>query len=227
MDLDLSYYLGITRGGAVAVVISTVVLYFAFGGLLRLWGQRLYSSPRSVDLAVATVLGAIVGRSTIGHIPTLAGGLIALGTLAALELFFRFLRRLPIPKLRRPQTPSARGVVLAVGGKVRADTMRTYGLTMPVLWSALRQAGVSHPSQVALAVLEPRGRISVLRTGQPIHPSALTGVRGAHTVLEQLREAGELRTAPLSADEHGGPSGGSGRVPTPEAPDSGEAQGTS
>ncbi len=222
MDLDLSYYLGITRGGAVAVVVSTLTLYFAFGGLLRLWGQRLYSSPRSVDLAVATVLGAIVGRATIGHMPTLAGGLIALGTLATLELFFRMMRRLPLPRLHRPASPSARGVVLAVAGKVRADTVRGYGLTMPVLWSALRQAGVSHPSQVAVAILEPRGRISVLRTGQPIHPSALTGVRGAHTVLEQLREAGQLHTAPLGADEHGGPSGGSAPVATPDG-EGGEA----
>ncbi len=226
MDLDLSYYLGITRGGAVAVVVSTVTLYFAFGGLLRLWGQRLYSSPRSVDLAVATVLGAVVGRATLGHIPTLAGGLIALGTLAALELLFRVVRRLPVPKLnrRRPTRPTARAVVLAVAGKVRTDTMRTYGLSMPVLWSALRQAGVSHPSQVAVAVLEPRGRISVLRTGQPIHPGALTGVRGAHAVLEQLREAGDLHTAPLAAEEQAGPSGGSGEVPVHDA---GQAQSTS
>lgn len=210
---DLWYHLGITPAGAVGVVVSTLTMYFVFGGVLRLWGQRLYSSPRSVDLAVVTVLGAIVGRSTMGHVPTLAGGLLALGTLASVELGFHGLRRLPLPHLRRPGTPRARAVVLAVAGKVRTDTLYTYGLTLPVLWSSLRQAGISHPSQVALAVLEPRGRISVLRTGQPIHPRALMGVKGAHRVQEQLREAGYLHTAPLSADEAGGPSGGSAPVP--------------
>lgn len=59
---------------------------------------------------------------------------------------------------------------------------------------AMRQAGVSHPSQASLVVLEPNGRISVLRSGQPIHPRALLGVRGAHTVQQQLREAGLLHT---------------------------------
>ena len=213
---DLWFYLGITPAAALGVVISTLVMYFLFGGVLRLWGQRLYSSPRSVDLAVVTVLGAIVGRSTLGRVPTLAGGLLALGTLLGTEVAFHGLRRLPLPQLRRATPPRARAAVLVVDGKVRGDALHTYGLTLPVLWSPMRQAGISHPSQVALAVLEPRGRISVLRTGQPIHPRALMGVKGAHKVLEQLRKAGHLHTAPLSAEEAGGPSGGSAPVPTPQ-----------
>lgn len=216
MSTDLGHYLGITPGGALAVLISTVTLYFVFGAVLRVWGQRLWSSPRSLDLAVVTVLGAIVGRSTMGHVPTLAGGLIALGTLAGLELAFRWLRRLPLPQL-----PGGRGraVVLAVDGRVRTDSLTRYGLTLPVLWSTMRQAGVSHPSQVALAVLEPNGRISVLRTGQPIHPRALLGVKGAHVVQEQLRASGHLHTAQVDPDDTG-PPGGSAPVgaPTEETP---------
>ncbi|WP_289018355.1 DUF421 domain-containing protein [uncultured Ornithinimicrobium sp.] len=220
MSTDLWYYLGITPAGALAVLISTVTVYFVFGAVLRLWGQRLWSSPRSLDLAVVTVLGAIVGRATMGHVPTLAGGLVALGTLAGLELVFRGLRRLPLPPL--PQLPGGqrgRAVVLAVDGRVRTDSLTHYGLTMPVLWSSMRQAGISHPSQVALAVLEPNGRISVLRAGQPIHPRALMGIKGAHVVQEQLREAGHLHTAPLHPDD-AGPSGGSAPVasPTQESP---------
>lgn len=218
MRTDLGYYLGITPAAALAVVISTVTLYFVFGGLLRLWGQRLWSSPRSLDLAVVTVLGAIVGRSTIGHVPTLVGGLIALGTLAGLELVFRGVRRLPLPRL--PGVRRGRAVVLAVDGRVRSESLARYGLTLPVLWSTLRQAGISHPSQVALAVLEPNGRVSVLRTGQPIHPRALLGVKGAHLVQEQLRSAGHLHSAPLG-EEEGGPSGSSAPVDTsPQAPPS-------
>jgi uncharacterized membrane protein YcaP (DUF421 family) len=212
MSADLGYYLGITPDGALAVVVSTVTLYFVFGAVLRFWGQRLWSSPRSLDLAVVTVLGAIVGRSTMGHVPTLAGGLIALTTLAGLELVFRGLRRLPLPQL--PGGRRGRAVVLAVDGRVRTDALARYGLTLPILWSTMRQAGISHPSQVALAVLEPNGRISVLRTGQPVHPRALLGVKGAHLVQEQLREAGHLHTAPLTPEDTG-PSGGSAPVGAP------------
>lgn len=189
---ELWHYIGITPTAAVSVVLSTITVYFVFGGVLRLWGQRLYSSPRSLDLAIVTVLGAIVGRSTMGHVPTLAGGLIALGTLAGLEMSFRGLRRLPLPQLGRENPGRGRAVVLAVAGKVQRDTLHHYGLTLPMLWSSMRQAGISHPSQAALVTLEPNGRISVIRTGQPIHPRALLGVKGAHTVQERLRSAGMM-----------------------------------
>lgn len=202
---ELWHYIGITPAGAVAVVLSTVTIYFVFGGVLRLWGQRLYSSPRSLDLAIVTVLGAIVGRSTMGHVPTLSGGLIALGTLAMLEVLFRTLRRLPLPQLTHQS--QGRAVVLVVAGKTQNETMRTYGLTMPMLWSSLRLAGVSHLAQAALVVLEPSGQISVVRAGQTIHPRVLIGVRGAHRVQEQLREAGHL--SPLGSS---GPSGAGDRV---------------
>jgi uncharacterized membrane protein YcaP (DUF421 family) len=219
---DLWYYLGVPPTAALGVVISTVTIYFVFGAVLRLWGQRLYSSPRSLDLAVVTVLGAIVGRTTMGHVPTLAGGLIAIATLAVLELSFRGLRRLPLPQLR-PSAPSARAVVLAVDGRVRTESLRHYGLSMPVLWSSMRQAGVSHPAQVALAVLEPNGRISVLRAGQPIHPRALMGIKGAHAVQAQLRDAGHLHTGHLETgtvpSAAGGPSGGSAPLVPPQQMD--------
>ncbi|WP_010146078.1 DUF421 domain-containing protein [Serinicoccus profundi] len=201
---DLWHYIGITPAGAIAVVLSTVTIYFVFGAVLRLWGQRLYSSPRSLDLAIVTVLGAIVGRSTMGHVPTLSGGLIALGTLATLEVLFRNLRRLPLPQLDGQSR--ARAVVLVVAGKVQNDTMRSYGLTTTMLWSSLRQAGVSHLTQVALVVLEPNGRISVVRAGQAIHPRALLGVKGAHRVQEQLRDAGHLHTGPAEQPRPAHPS---------------------
>ncbi|WP_192796543.1 DUF421 domain-containing protein [Serinicoccus kebangsaanensis] len=201
---DLWHYIGITPAGAIAVVLSTITIYFVFGAVLRLWGQRLYSSPRSLDLAIVTVLGAIVGRSTMGHVPTLTGGLIALGTLAGLEVSFRNLRRLPLPQL--DEQSRARAVVLVVAGRVQNDTMRSYGLTTPMLWSSLRQAGISHLSQAALVVLEPNGQISVVRAGQAIHPRALLGVKGAHRVQEHLREAGHLHTGPAEQPRAAHPS---------------------
>ncbi len=74
----LTYYLGMQPLGAVAIVLSTVLLYFSFALLLRWYGQRMYASPSSLDLAVVTVLGAIVGRAILGQVPTLSGGLLAL-----------------------------------------------------------------------------------------------------------------------------------------------------
>ena len=64
--------LGVTPGEALAVVVATILMYVAFLALQRLLGQRVFSGLSSVNITVAAVLGAIVGRATMGHTPTLA-----------------------------------------------------------------------------------------------------------------------------------------------------------
>lgn len=135
---DIGYYLGMEPLGAVAIVLSTTMLYAAFAFILAHVGQQLYAVPSSLEFAVVTILGAIVGRAILGQVPTLSGGL-----------------------LRR-------------------------GLDDSTLWSALRRAGVGDPSQVALAILERDGHISVIREGTPLHPAVLTGVRHAQELRPQL-----------------------------------------
>ncbi len=179
---DLTHYLGIPLMGAVAVVLSTIMLYIAFALVLSRLGQRLYASPSSLELAVVTVLGAIVGRAILGHVPTLSGGLLALATLFTLELLAGRLRRTGRMQARRQH----RAVAVMVHGRPDRAELRKHGLDETALWGALRLAGVAHPSEVALVVLERGGRFSVIREGRELHPAALTGVRHATELREQL-----------------------------------------
>lgn len=179
---DLGYYLGLEPMGALAIVLSTAMLYGAFALILTHFGQRLYAAPSSLELAVVTVLGAIVGRAILGQVPTLSGGLLALATLFLLERIAGRVRRTERMKARRRH----RAVALMVNGTIdRAELLRR-GLDDSSLWSALRRAGISDPAQVALAVLERDGHISVLRSGGPLHPAVLTGVRRAQELRPEL-----------------------------------------
>lgn len=171
--------------GAVAIILSTVLLYGAFSLVLSRLGQRLYASPSSLELAVVTILGAIVGRSILGQVPTLSGGLLALATLFLLESLAGRLRRTEGVRQRRGH----RAVPLMVAGKIDRAELRRHGLDEAALWISLRAAGVTDPQQVAVAVLEPTGRISVLK-GTALHPASLTGVRRANEVLAALDQAG-------------------------------------
>lgn len=182
---ELDYYLGISPWAAVATVTSTILLYAVFATLLRVWGQRLFASPSSLDLAVVTVLGAIVGRATMGMTPTLATALVALGTLLACEFTVGRVRRMARHSARRH-----RAVAVMVAGKVDREVLHRYRVHDTSLWTALRAAGISAPRQVALAVLEPTGRFSVLRAGEPVHEAALTGVRNSQDVRARLLKAG-------------------------------------
>lgn len=179
---DIGYYLGLEPLGALAIVLSTAMLYGAFALILTHFGQRLYAVPSSLELAVVTVLGAIVGRAILGQVPTLSGGLLALATLFLLERAAGRVRRSERMQARRRY----RAVALMVHGTIDRGELRRRGLDDSTLWSALRRTGISDPAQVALAVLERDGSISVIRAGTPLHPAVLTGVRHAQDVRPQL-----------------------------------------
>lgn len=183
---DLNYYVGLHPLGAAAVVVSTVLLYFAFAAIIGWSGQRLFASPSSFDLAIVTVLGAIVGRAILGQVPTLSGGLLALGTLFALEALTGRVRRSEALRSRARH----RATVVMLAGQPDREAMRRHHLDDAGLWAALRAAGVRDPHDVALVVLEQTGRFSVLRRGEPLHPAALTGIRRASEVRERLAAAG-------------------------------------
>lgn len=184
---DFGFYLGMEPLGAVAIVISTTLLYAAFALILTHFGQRLYAAPSSLELAVVTVLGAIVGRAILGQVPTLSGGLLALATLFVLERAAGRVRRMERMQNRRRH----RAVAVMVHGTVDRGLLHTRGLDESALWAALRRAGVGDPSQVALAVLERDGHISVLRTDAPLHPAVLTGVRHATELRPRLHPSSD------------------------------------
>ncbi len=181
----LDYYLGMHWMGALAIVLSTGLLYLAFAGVLAHTGQRMYSSPSSLDLAVVTVLGAIVGRAILGRVPTVSGGLLALGTLFVLERIGGRVRR----SERMRQRTQHRAIALMVEGHIDRAEMIRYHVDDVTLWSVLRAHGIRSPAEVALVVLEKNGSFSVLRSGSDIHPAALTGVRNSQELRRRVTEA--------------------------------------
>lgn len=196
----------------VGVAISTVVIYLVLVGIFNYLGQRLNASLSSIDVAAVAILGAIVGRTTLGPRPTLMTGLVALGTLFILEVSFGTLRSMT--GKRRPE--KSRAVAVMVAGKMNHARMRRYGITEMSLWSTLRHKGVRSAEQVALVILEPTGQLSVLSAGERIDPDALAGIEDRDQVLSQLASSGH----PLGGDWAAVSTGSMRVVPKPERPQS-------
>ncbi len=175
---ELWAHLGISWVGIVSVVTSSTLLYLILAAVFRFWGQQLLGGISTFSLAVTTLLGAISARAALGDYPTLAGGMVALATLMVLE---RLLGRWEAlrPGRRRPRRPPA---ILMIGEQVRHAELRRHRMTQAHLWSALRQRGVTSRRQIGLVVLESRGRLTVLRAGEPIDPALLHGVRGTDEI---------------------------------------------
>ncbi len=186
---SITSHLGISLAHAIGVVVSASVLYVAVAAVLRHWGRRMATTASTGTIALVTLVGAIAARATLGEAPTLAGGLVAIGTLVLLERIFG--RWMPVVRQygRRRRTARRTGpaaVVLMVAGEPRDDELRRAGITETALWSLLRQSGVGHRDDVAIAVLEPRGHLSVMRRDQRLDRRLLTGVRGVDDIPESL-----------------------------------------
>ncbi|MBM6403335.1 DUF421 domain-containing protein [Phycicoccus sp. CSK15P-2] len=184
---ELASHLGISLFDALGVVVSASVLYVAVAVVLRIWGRRVSTTASTGSIALITLVGAIAARSTLGQSPTLAGGLIAIGTLVVLErVFGRWSPAIRLTRRRRKGRFGPAAVVLMAAGEMRHDEIRRAGLSEPGLWALLRQRGIGHREDVALVVLEPKGAVTVIRSDQRLERAAVVGVQGAEDLPGEL-----------------------------------------
>lgn len=167
---------------ALAVFIASGVMYLTFTTVLRVWGQRLFANRSGSGLAVALVLGAIVGRSMLGPNATLVGGLICLATLVTLEGFFGTGRRSGLIGHRR-------GIVLYANRRLDYQVMRRYHLSEQLFFARLRQGGIAHLDEVRAVVLEPDGSMSLLRVGADLDSRLLRDVVGSERIFADGMDA--------------------------------------
>ncbi|MCM1011201.1 MULTISPECIES: YetF domain-containing protein [unclassified Brevibacterium] len=169
---------GLDGVDAVRIVVSCIVFYLGIIVLVRIVGQRALANLSSFDLAAIIALGAIVGRAILGDTPTLAAGVLAIGTLLILQALTGQARRYA----RIDGVVNSPAVVLMAGGEFLADTMARAHVDRAEVISKLRLAGIRQLSEVACVILEPTGQISVIRRGAPIDEDLLRGVVGADRV---------------------------------------------
>jgi len=185
LDLDgLSLWdlLTVTPRVALSVVISTVVMYLVMVLLVRTLGPRVLSGMSGFDLAALIAFGAIIGRTALGLLPTLASGLIALATLVTLQGTIGVIRGYRFGLAVVDHHP----VMLMAGGCLLADNMAQAHVMPSEVQSRLRMAGVRNADEVAAVILEPNGAVSVLKRGELLDPQLLSGVVGASEVPAEL-----------------------------------------
>lgn len=166
--------LGVTWLEAGAVALATVGMYVALVLLVRVLGQRMLSGMSSYDLAAVIAFGGIIARAALGESPRLAGGVVALVTLVALQALSGVVRKTRFGARLVVNRP----VLIMAGNEVLEKSMNRCHVSFPELHSRLRLAGVSHPDQVAAVVFEPSGALSVIRHGQPIDREMFRDVVG-------------------------------------------------
>lgn len=141
------------------IILRTTVIYFAILLGLRLSGKRELGQMTTFDLVVLLLIANGVQNAMVGGDTSLFGGVVAAGTLLLLNwLLARTSWR--FPKLRRwlEGVPT----VLVTDGETVAVNLRREGVDEATLEAAFREHGIASIENVALAVLEIDGSISVV-----------------------------------------------------------------
>lgn len=157
---DFDAIFGTTGHVTAAQECARAMLVFFYGLLLvRLAGRRVFGRWSAIDIVVSIIVGSNLSRALTGNAPLLA-------TLVATTLLM-FLHWLLAQAAARSPVLSrlfeGRPRILGRGGKVEHRRDLRIAISEADLSEALRQAGIERVEDSRLLVLEPSGKISVLK----------------------------------------------------------------
>jgi uncharacterized membrane protein YcaP (DUF421 family) len=141
------------------LTIRAVVLFFFIYLITRVIGRRELSSLEPFDLILLIVIGDAIQQGLTQDDYSVTGALIVVGTFAILQVLLSFLSY----KFRALR-PALEGepVVIVQDGKPVEKNLRRERLTVGEVLVAARLEQVASMDDIAWAVLETSGRISII-----------------------------------------------------------------
>ncbi|HWZ81396.1 MAG TPA: YetF domain-containing protein [Terriglobales bacterium] len=150
------------------IALRTGIVYFLVLAGIRLSGKREVGQMTPFDLTLLLLLSNSVQNAMTGPDTSLTGGAVAACTLLVLNYL---IAELSGTNRRFRQLVQGQPSLLIHDGEVIAAHMAREHVSMDALECAVREHGVGSYKDVALAVLEVDGSISVLKYGD-IQPTA-------------------------------------------------------
>lgn len=173
-----SAWLGITAEGAALTALGTCIIYLVFLLTTKIFGARLQSGLTTFDTLMTMLFGAVIGRTMIGPVPTLAAGIVVFATLLILHIALGAVTN----TARGDRLLNSRPVLLMAGHQILERNLKSVNTTHTELMSALREHGISDKSQVAAVIMESSGKLSVLSAAHPIDREMLEGVKDGQRI---------------------------------------------
>lgn len=141
------------------VALRTAIVYIFLIVGIRISGKREVGQMSVLDLVVILIISDAVQNSMVGENVSIWGGLVAATVLLTLDFVLRSL------SLRRPRVRKAiqgEPRLLVRDGRLLQAALREEGISQDDVEAAVRAHGIERVDQVALAVLETDGSISVI-----------------------------------------------------------------
>ncbi len=154
---------------ALEIFLRTLIIYLVILVGLRISGKREVGQMTPFDLALLLLLSNAVQNAMTGPDTSLAGGIIAAGTLLVVNYGFA-----EVSGLNRRFRKFIQGqpTLLVYHGKVIASHLAKEHVSMEEVFRSMREHGIANLSEVSLAVLEVDGSISCLTSEDVPHDLA-------------------------------------------------------
>mgnify|MGYP000856172599 CR=1 FL=1 len=140
--------------------------------IAKLMGQREVGNMNMFDFVVAISIGSVASSHLVDSEVPLAGSLISIATIGAIDILFAFLG-LKHSKFRRVVQDES--IMLIENGQIRYDMMAKTMYNLDDLLAGLRLKNYPNIHDVEFAFLESNGQLSVIPKSQarPVTPADL------------------------------------------------------
>lgn len=150
-------------------LIRTVILYVIVMAAIRLMGKRQISEMQTSELVVTLLISNLASVPMQETGQPLISGLIPIIALVVSEIAVSALM-LKHPLFRK--VICGRPIIVIYDGKVQQEEMRRLRMTTEDLFEQLRQKNVFSIRDVAYAIVETNGKMSVIKTPDKEQPTA-------------------------------------------------------
>jgi uncharacterized membrane protein YcaP (DUF421 family) len=144
------------------VAIRTAIIYLFLVVAIRVSGKREVGQMSVLELIVILIISDAVQNSMVGDNVSVWGGMVAVATLLILDFA---LRTLSLRSMRVRKAIQGEPRLLVRDGQLLESALRDEGISPEEVQVAVRAQGIERIDEVALAVLETNGSISVIPRG--------------------------------------------------------------
>lgn len=174
------------------IVLRTVITYFVVLVVMRIMGSREIGKLSVFDFVVSVMIAEIAVISIIEPAKEMMHAIVPLAVLLAIQVVTSIIllksRKLRLMFDSKPQ-------IVIERGKLRRDVMRKQRYTLDDLMLQLRENQIASVGDVEFAVLEPNGKLSVIKKQEE---DGETRPAGGGTEPERGKQAKAQTAAPSS-----------------------------
>ncbi len=142
------------------IVLRATVVFFALYMIVRIMGKHELAQMTVFELIVLVVFGDLVQQGIMHNDFSLTGAILAIATLGFWALVLSWIT---YASRKAESLLDGEPRVIVKDGEIVKENLRRDRLTHAEILSEMRLAGIAHLSDVAWAILEPRGKMSFIQ----------------------------------------------------------------